>query len=210
MFSKRTEWKLTPNRFTQAQAELRSAGMKVLDLSVSNPARAGFHFDIDEILGSLAMPEAMDYDPQPKGLRKAREAVAHYYRDEHEGYDVDPDSLILTTSTSEAYSYIFRLLCNPGEEVLVPKPSYPLFEFLADLEGCKTGPVSLALRSRLANRLSFAVQSGQSSHPRRGNRSSKQSHGLIREAGRGREPESFLRRVWAGTCRRRGLPGLPA
>ena len=143
MFSKRTEWKLTPNRFTQVQAELGSAGMKVLDLSVSNPARAGFHFDIDEILGSLALPEAMDYDPQPKGLRKAREAVAHYYRDEHEGYDVDPDSLILTTSTSEAYSYIFRLLCNPGEELLVPKPSYPLFEFLADLEDVKLVPYPL-------------------------------------------------------------------
>src|SRR2546427_8744501 len=117
MFSKRTEWKLTPNRFTQAQADLRSAGTKVLDLSISNPTRAGFHVDAEEILGSLAMPEAMDYDPQPKGLGKAREAVATYYREEHEGYGVDPDSVILTTSTSEAYSYIFRLLCNPEEEL---------------------------------------------------------------------------------------------
>lgn len=143
MFSKRTEWKLTPNRFTQTQADLRSAGMKVLDLSVSNPTRAGLRFDEEAILGSLAMPEAMDYDPQPKGILKAREAVARYYRDEHEGYDVDPESLILTTSTSEAYSYIFRLLCNSGEELLVPKPSYPLFEFLADLEDVNLVPYPL-------------------------------------------------------------------
>lgn len=143
MFSQRTEWKLTPNRFTQTQADLRSAGMKVLDLSVSNPTRAGLRFDEEAVLGSLAMPEAMDYDPQPKGILKAREAVARYYRDEHEGYDVDPESLILTTSTSEAYSYIFRLLCNSGEELLVPKPSYPLFEFLADLEDVKLVPYPL-------------------------------------------------------------------
>jgi len=143
MFSKRTEWKLTPNRFTQAQADLRSAGMEVLDLSISNPTRAGFHFDAGDILGSLAMPEAMDYDPQPKGLCTAREAVARYYHDEHEGFDVDPDSLILTTSTSEAYSYVFRLLCNPEEELLVPKPSYPLFDFLADLEDVKLVPYPL-------------------------------------------------------------------
>jgi alanine-synthesizing transaminase len=143
MFSKRTEWKLTPNRFAQTQADLRSAGMRVLDLSVSNPTRAGFSFDEEAILGSLVMPEAMDYDPQPKGIPKAREAVARYYREEHEGYDVDPESLILTTSTSEAYSYIFRLVCNSGEELLVPKPSYPLFEFLADLEDVTLVPYPL-------------------------------------------------------------------
>jgi len=143
MFSKRTEWKLTPNRFTQAQADLRAAGMEVLDLSISNPTRAGFHFEAEGILGALALPEAMDYDPQPKGLRKAREAVVGYYRDQHGGYDLDPESVILTTSTSEAYSYVFRLLCNPGEELLVPKPSYPLFEFLADLEDVKLVPYPL-------------------------------------------------------------------
>jgi alanine-synthesizing transaminase len=143
MFSKRTEWKLTPNRFTQAQADLRSAGIPILDLSVSNPTRAGFHFDSEAILGSLVTPEAMDYDPQPKGLRAAREAVAEYYRDQHDEYDVDPESLILTTSTSEAYSYVFRLLCNAGDELLVPKPSYPLFDFLADLEDVKLVPYPL-------------------------------------------------------------------
>jgi alanine-synthesizing transaminase len=79
----------------------------------------------------------MDYDPQPKGLARAREMVAAYYREQSGGFEIDPESVVLTTSTSEGYSYVFRLLCNPGDEVLVPKPSYPLFEFLADLEDVK-------------------------------------------------------------------------
>jgi len=143
MFSKRTEWKLTPNRFSQVQAELRAAGMKILDLSVSNPTRAHLHYDSEAILEAMVQPEDIDYDPQPKGLLKARQAVVDYYREAHEGYDLDPDSLILTTSTSEAYSHIFRLLCNPDDEVLIPKPSYPLFEFLADLADVKLVPYPL-------------------------------------------------------------------
>jgi len=137
MFSKRTEWKLTPNRFSQAQAEVRAAGMDALDLSVSNPTRAGFPYDAETILQSLVQTEAMDYDPQPKGMLTARQAVTRYYHDAHGLYDLDPESIILTTSTSEGYSYVFRLLCNPEDEVLVPKPSYPLFEFLADLQDVK-------------------------------------------------------------------------
>jgi alanine-synthesizing transaminase len=140
MFSKRTEWKLTPNRFSQVQAELRAAGMKILDLSVSNPSRAHLHYDNEAILEAMAQPEAIDYDPQPKGLVTARQAVVDYYRDAHEGFDLDLESLILTTSTSEAYSHVFRLLCNPDDEVLIPKPSYPLFEFLADLADVKLVP----------------------------------------------------------------------
>ena len=143
MYSKRTDWKLTPNCFSQAQAELRAAGTEVLDLSVSNPTRAGLQLDQDAILHSLAQPEALDYDPQPKGLLSAREAVARYYKEAHGIYDVDPESLILTTSTSEGYSYVFRLLCNPDDEILVPKPSYPLFEFLADLQDVKLTPYPL-------------------------------------------------------------------
>src|ERR1700756_3889529 len=143
MFSKRTEWKLTPNRFAQAQAELQAGGMSWLDLSVSNPARCGIPCDVEGILSALAHPEALDYDPQPKGLLIARKAVVEYYWDQHEGFDLDPESLILTTSTSEAYAYIFRLLCNPGEAILVPKPSYPLFEFLADLQDLKLAPYPL-------------------------------------------------------------------
>ena len=132
MFSRRTDWKLTPNRFTQAQHQLHAAGREVLDLSISNPTRVGLHYDHEAILQSLTNPAALDYAPQPKGLLRARQAVADYYNQQ-----VDPESLLLTTSTSEGYSFVFRLLSNPDDEVLVPKPSYPLFEFLADLQDVK-------------------------------------------------------------------------
>jgi alanine-synthesizing transaminase len=138
MFSRRTDWKLTPNRFTQAQHQLHAAGREVLDLSISNPTRVGLHYDHEAILQSLTNPAALDYDPQPKGLLRARQAVADYYNQQ-----VDPESLLLTTSTSEGYSFVFRLLSNPDDEVLVPKPSYPLFEFLADLQDVKLIPYPL-------------------------------------------------------------------
>lgn len=138
MFSRRTDWKLTLNRFTQAQQELYAAGREVLDLTISNPTRAGIHYDNEAILQSLSNPAVLDYDPQPKGLLSTRRAVADYYRQQ-----VDPESLLLTTSTSEGYSFVFRLLCNPDDEVLVPKPSYPLFEFLADLQDVKLVPYPL-------------------------------------------------------------------
>jgi alanine-synthesizing transaminase len=143
MFSHRTNWKLSPNRFTQAVEEMRTAGKKILDLSASNPTRIGLHYDERAILGALATANSLDYDPQSKGLPPAREAVAGYYRNEHGVRDLDPERLILTTSTSEGYSYVFSLLCNPDDELLVPKPSYPLFDFLADLEDVK--PVSYPL-----------------------------------------------------------------
>src|SRR2546423_1300861 len=143
MFSQRTTWRLTHNRFTEAQREIAAAGREVLDLTISNPTRAGLRYDEELILKSLANPKALDYDPQPKGLRSAREAVATYYRDQHAVLDFDPESLFLTTSTSEGYSYVLRLLCNPGDEILVPKPSYPLFEFLADLQDVKLVPYPL-------------------------------------------------------------------
>jgi len=143
MFSHRTNWKLTRNRFTEALEEVRAGGREVLDLSISNPTRAGFDYDQAAVLAALASPRAMDYDPQPKGLLEAREAVTGYYGERHATTGLDPERLILTTSTSEGYSYVFRLLCNPGDEVLIPKPSYPLFEFLADLQDVKLVPYPL-------------------------------------------------------------------
>ena len=143
MFSDRTAWKLTPNRFTEAQREMAAAGRELLDLTVSNPARAGLHYDERSILNSLTSPHSMDYDPQPKGLLSARQAVAAYYRTQHGEPSIDPEAVILTTSTSEGYSYVFRLLCNSDDEILVPKPSYPLFEFLADLQDVKLTPYPL-------------------------------------------------------------------
>jgi alanine-synthesizing transaminase len=137
MFADRTNWKLTRNRLTETLEEVRSSGASVLDLTLSNPTRAGLTYDRPLILQSLASPLALDYDPQPKGLPSARAAVADYYKTQHGIKDLDSERLILTTSTSEGYSFLFRLLCNPGDEVLVPKPSYPLFEFLADLQDVK-------------------------------------------------------------------------
>jgi alanine-synthesizing transaminase len=143
MFSSRTNWPLAPNAFTRALKEVRASGQEIFDLTVSNPTEAGVRPDPPVVLSALANPEAMCYDPQPRGLSGARNAVCQYYRESHGVLDLDPERLILTTSTSEAYSYVFRLLCNPGEEILVPKPSYPLFEFLADLSDVKLVPYPL-------------------------------------------------------------------
>jgi alanine-synthesizing transaminase len=143
MFSHRTNWRLTPNALTRAIEKARTSGQKILDLTVSNPTEAGVRPDSEIVLAALANPEAMHYDPQPCGLLEARQAVCRYYRESHEVSDLDPERLILTTSTSEAYSYVFRLLCNAADEILVPKPSYPLFEFLADLADVKLVPYPL-------------------------------------------------------------------
>jgi alanine-synthesizing transaminase len=114
MFSDRTSWKLTKNRLTDTLEEVRSRG-RVLDLTLSNPTRGGLRYDEARILQSLASPRSLDYDPQPKGLPGARAAIAGFYQ--AMGIDdFDPERLILTTSTSEGYSFIFRLLCSAGAE----------------------------------------------------------------------------------------------
>ena len=141
MFSRRTDWKLTPNRFTEALDQVRRSGAEIIDLTISNPTRAGLRYNESVILDSLRNTKSLDYDPQPKGLLSAREAVADYYA--QRGERIDPDSLILTTGTSEAYSFVFRQLANPGDEILVAKPSYPLFDFLADLQDVKLVPFAL-------------------------------------------------------------------
>src|SRR5258707_10519506 len=143
MFADRTNWKLTRNRLTEALEQVRSSGARLLDLTVSNPTRVGLRYDSAGVLQSLGSPHAMEYDPQPKGLYIARATVADYYRTSHGIQDLDPERLILTTSTSEGYSFVLRLLCNSGDELLVPKPSYPLFEFLADLQDVKLVPYPL-------------------------------------------------------------------
>jgi alanine-synthesizing transaminase len=142
MFSQRTNWKLTPNKYTRALEEMRASGGPLIDLTVSNPTECGFAYDAAAILRSFQKEKSLAYEPEAKGLRTAREAVTEYYREEH-GAAVDPESLILTTSTSEAYSHVFRLLCDPHDEILVPKPSYPLFEFLGDLQDVELVPYAL-------------------------------------------------------------------
>jgi len=121
---------------------MRSSGASFLDLTISNPTQCGFRYDEKTILGAFQNAKSLSYDPEPRGLLTARQEVARYYQQDH-GVTVDPEALLLTTSTSEAYSYVFRLLCNPHDEILVPKPSYPLFEFLADLQDVSLIPYLL-------------------------------------------------------------------
>jgi aspartate/methionine/tyrosine aminotransferase len=128
-FSRRTAWDLAENDLTAA---VRAHGLPLLDLTVSNPTHCGFQLGAPTLLAPLGQPAALDYTPDPFGMPSAREAVAAYYRD-HAAV-VPPDHICLTTSTSEAYSFLFRLLCDPGDDVLVARPSYPLFDFIARLD----------------------------------------------------------------------------
>jgi alanine-synthesizing transaminase len=137
MFASRTNWRLETNRLTLALEETRRSGKQLLDLTASNPTTCGFAYPEREILAALNEPRALVYRPESKGLLEAREAVAGYYAG-RAGFSelsapVDPERILLASGTSEAYTHIFRLLCEAGDEILVPAPSYPLFEFLADL-----------------------------------------------------------------------------
>src|SRR6185437_13111038 len=132
MFSRRTNWNLQPNRLSEALERRRSSGREILDLTASNPTQCGFAYDRRAILAALAEEKALSYDPQPKGLPAAREAVSAYYA--ARGDRVGVDDILLTASTSEAYSFAFRALCDPGDELLIPAPSYPLFDFLAEID----------------------------------------------------------------------------
>jgi alanine-synthesizing transaminase len=134
MFADRTRWNLQPNQFSIALANCRKSGKRMLDLTASNPTTVGLHYDEPAILSNLAQRASLVYEPNPKGVRSAREAVVRYYAEVAKAAELDPESLILTASTSEGYSFIFRLLCNPGAEVLVGAPSYPLFEYLAEIQ----------------------------------------------------------------------------
>ena len=135
MFSRRTGWNLSLNRYTQALARRRQSGRELLDLTASNPTSVGLTYSKRELSQALLGDEIFSYEPVAKGMLSAREAVAAYYAEK--GTALDPEALLLTTSTSEAYSFVFRLLCDPGDAVLVPTPSYPLFDFLADLNDVK-------------------------------------------------------------------------
>jgi alanine-synthesizing transaminase len=132
MFSQRTNWNLERNALSKALAEYRAAGKPLLDLTQSNPTECGFHVDSHEILGAFDNPANLTYQPDPQGLPQAREAVVDYYRSQN--CRADTADIFLTASTSEAYSFVFRTLCNPGDEILIPQPGYPLFNFLADIQ----------------------------------------------------------------------------
>lgn len=139
-FSSRTNWNTEENDLSLAYRRRKAAGLPLADLTASNPTRCGFDYP-EDLLAVLSTPAAFDYDPQPRGALRAREAVCDYYRSH--GVALDPAQLVLTTSTSEAYSYLFRLLCDPGAELIVPQPGYPLFDYLAELEDVHITPVGL-------------------------------------------------------------------
>lgn len=141
MFSSRLKLDLARNPLSRLLEEKRNAGAKILDLTESNPTRAGFAYPENEILEALADSAALRYEPAPKGLIQAREAVARYYAERGRGVAVS--NILLTASTSEAYAYLFKLLADPGDEVLAPRPSYPLFEYLAAMESVTVRQYSL-------------------------------------------------------------------
>ena len=136
MFSDRTAWSLEPNPLSEALADRLSSGKPVIDLTESNPTKCGFYFEAEQILGALSDPAGLHYDPVPQGLLPARSTVVDYYRARN--CTINVNDIFLTTSTSEAYSFLFRALCNPGDEVLIPQPGYPLFNFLADIQDVAT------------------------------------------------------------------------
>jgi aspartate/methionine/tyrosine aminotransferase len=143
MFSRRTNWKLEENAYTRALRRHRGSGQAILDLTVSNPTTCGFQYDEAAILSALHNPAALRYDPEPKGLARARAAVAQYYEQKRPGTCLDAEHLLLTTGTSEAYSFLLRLLCEPGDEMLIAHPSYPLLDFLATIHDVALRPFRL-------------------------------------------------------------------
>ena len=137
----RTSWDAAESSYAAAVREARASRRPLYDLTVSNPTRCGFAYDAEALLSRLANSQALLYDPDPRGMISAREAVAAYYAAHRAAVPVD--DLVLTTSTSESYSFLFRLLCDPCDEVLVAQPSYPLFDFLADLDDVRLRPYPL-------------------------------------------------------------------
>ena len=131
MFSTRLPASLVPTPLATAVAARRSRPEPLLDLTLSNPTTAGLAYP-ETLATAWSNVDGLRYEPDPRGLRSAREAVADWYGSV--GEHVSPDQVLLTASTSEAYSHLFKLLCEPGDHVLVPCPSYPLFEHLAHLD----------------------------------------------------------------------------
>jgi alanine-synthesizing transaminase len=139
-FSQRTNWDTQEIELARAHRLRVEAGLPIADLTASNPTRCGFVYD-PGLLAALSDPRALDYNPQPRGLLQAREPVCAYYADH--GVSLQPEQIVLTTSTSEAYSFLFRLLCDPGNEIVLNQPGYPLFDFLAVLDDVRLKAASL-------------------------------------------------------------------
>jgi aspartate/methionine/tyrosine aminotransferase len=131
LFSTRTDWVSSMNTISQALERLREKKVSIFDLTESNPSRCRFSSLNENLIKSLKKKENLVYAPDPRGLREVREEIAAYYHSQR--ITINPSQIFLTSSTSEGYSFLFRLLTNPAEKILLPRPSYPLFQFLADL-----------------------------------------------------------------------------
>ncbi len=140
-FSRRTDWDLRATQWAEELEKRRASGARIIDLTASNPTRCGFRYEPSQVLSPLVSPTALLYRPDPRGSLKARQAISRYYA--ARGCEVDVSRLLMTASTSEAYSYLFRLLANPGDEILIAQPSYPLLDFLAQLDDVRLTPYGL-------------------------------------------------------------------
>jgi alanine-synthesizing transaminase len=146
VFSRRLAWMTEENAMAHAEAERRAAGLPVLDLTLSNPTVADLPYPAEAIAQAFANPAMVQYQPSPRGLLQARHLVADDYA--RRGATVTADDVVLTASSSESYALLFKLLGNPGQAVLVPEPSYPLFDYLTALEGLTPRPYRLAFDGR--------------------------------------------------------------
>ncbi len=140
-FSSRIQNELAPNAYYRAVEHMRAKNSAIWDLSISNPTLAGLEYPLEEIREALAEGAKHFYQPDPRGLMAARSAVSGYYHER--GITLSPDSIVLTSGTSEAYGFLFKLLCTPGKSILYPKPSYPLVPLIAELEGVTAKPYPL-------------------------------------------------------------------
>jgi aspartate/methionine/tyrosine aminotransferase len=155
-FSSRLPTALDDNPLAQAVAARRAAGAPLLDLTLANPTQAGLDYPTEDLAVALAEGAAAPYAPDPRGLPLARAAVAQYYQQQHRA-EIDPEHLHLTASTSEAYGFLFKLLGEPGAEILAPRPSYPLIAHLAALEGWQTNYFALFYESECHWRIDLAA-----------------------------------------------------
>jgi alanine-synthesizing transaminase len=142
MFSARTNWDSAPAPLFALAQEMRVAGKEILDLTESNPTKCGFVYVPEGLISPSALQQSAIYDPDPKGLLQARQAIVRWYS--NQSVAVDTSQIVLASSTSEAYSFLLKLLCNPSENIAVPKPGYPLFDYLSDVNDVTCRPYRLA------------------------------------------------------------------
>lgn len=146
MFSRRLAWNVPRNRLAQLLEDKRRRGVALIDLTESNPTRTGLAYPVAAVAAALGDSRSLTYEPAARGAAPARVAVAAHYA--RRGLTVPPERIILTASTSEAYALLFKLLADAGETILTPRPSYPLFDYLAALEAVRVVTYPLALEER--------------------------------------------------------------